>query len=390
MSALETVFIFMLSVSTMLGVIFLLSWLTIERKPYCLTWSILFWVSVLNMLLNAGKGLFPSPESYWVVVNISSLVMQGLSLAGYRQRAGLRGYPWQLLLSLALVELAVVWFTLVQPHMGLRMVMIPYSGALVGLLCVKTLASPGRPMRPVERALCLVFVLYALSQFGSGTLALLQGAQRDPYYLNLYSGLNFLVMPPAFIGLGLFTVLLLADDLAGRMRALATTDDLTGLLNRRGFEEATNRLLASGQTQGLFAAMADIDHFKAINDNFGHAMGDAALARFAQLLTTKVRSTDIAARIGGEEFILLFQAADSRQALGLVERLRREVEQSQAQTGRDAVSFTASFGLAQIQAQDDLCTLLRQADQALYDAKRQGRNRTCVYGEGHALSQAGG
>ncbi|WP_417361561.1 diguanylate cyclase [Gallaecimonas pentaromativorans] len=385
MNAPEIVFVLMLSVSTMLGIIFLLSWRTIERRTYCLVWSILFWVSVLNVLLNVFHTGFGHRDLYWIVVNATSLVMQALSLAGFRLRAGKIGFPTGLVAPLAAVELVLVWFTLIQPHVGLKMVLIPCSGAVIGLCCAYQLLTPKHKVRPVEKALALMFVIYAIAQAASGLVALSQGRELVPDILEVYRLINFLAMPAAFTGLGLFTVLLLADDLAERMRALATTDSLTGLLNRRGFEEAANRRLALPLDTPLFAVMADIDHFKTINDQYGHGVGDLALKSFARQLNRNARSTDILGRFGGEEFALLLEAASAEQALEIVERLRQKAEAHVIKTPRGPIKLTVSFGLTSVASPQTLSAVLRQADAALYQAKSQGRNQTQAF---DALAQS--
>ena len=165
----------------------------------------------------------------------------------------------------------------------------------------------------------------------------------------------------------------LADD--------ARRDTLTGLLNRRGFEELfETELERARRTNGqLSVIVADLDHFKALNDRFGHPAGDAALARVGQILQTAKRRIDVAARIGGEEFAVIVPSGDHHAAYILAERMRREVRQTFAD---DPSALTVSLGVAAFGVHGASPeALVKNADQALYAAKRLGRDRTVVYSD---------
>jgi diguanylate cyclase (GGDEF)-like protein len=151
----------------------------------------------------------------------------------------------------------------------------------------------------------------------------------------------------------------------------ATTDGLTGLINRRALENEIRRLVDSNQ--GFAIAMADLDHFKAVNDTYGHPAGDRALRVYAQTALAHARSGDVIGRYGGEEFVLLFPGATTITAVETLERLRSEL--ASAQTGSGTPRFTASYGLTDSRAATTVDELLRIADDALGEAKRAGRDR---------------
>ncbi|MBI5609646.1 MAG: GGDEF domain-containing protein [Deltaproteobacteria bacterium] len=169
---------------------------------------------------------------------------------------------------------------------------------------------------------------------------------------------------------------------AGLLRTLQTTqmqantDTLTGLLNRRAFEAKALTALASAPRAAM--AMADLDHFKRLNDTYGHAAGDKALRSFAQTLRSTLRPSDVVARWGGEEFVVLLPdctAADAKTALDRV----REAVAALGHDG-DVPSCTVSFGVAEFPLNDqELAGLLQAADAALYQAKQGGRNRVAIY-----------
>lgn len=184
-----------------------------------------------------------------------------------------------------------------------------------------------------------------------------------------------------------FEGILLALALAHKMRQhqsarqqaeqLARIDPLTGLLNRRAFFEHALPIWSSARRQErpLSVMMVDIDHFKLINDTHGHAMGDRVLAAISRLLAGACRASDIAARWGGEEFILLLPETDAPQAGWLAERLRGEIEALGLDSQGLPFAISASFGIATLDKHESLERLIRESDEWLYRAKESGRNR---------------
>ena len=164
-----------------------------------------------------------------------------------------------------------------------------------------------------------------------------------------------------------------------QIRQLATHDDLTGLLNRRAMLDRMQleqrRSLRSGSP--LLIAQLDIDHFKVVNDTHGHAAGDLVLQSFADTVRRNVRDTDVLARWGGEEFVLLLCDTPAADAVTLMERLRQAVQAMQVPVaqGGQPITVTVSIGLARHTPADPLAGTLERADRALYAAKAGGRNR---------------
>ncbi|MEC9314332.1 MAG: GGDEF domain-containing protein, partial [Pseudomonadota bacterium] len=156
-------------------------------------------------------------------------------------------------------------------------------------------------------------------------------------------------------------------------------DSLTGLRNRRFFDDAHARdiQLAKRNQSSLSLLVCDIDHFKRFNDEFGHDAGDAALQAVAEALQQYFRESDIPCRFGGEEFVVLMRDAGLDDALAKAERLREAVQALDiSYRGEKLSHLTISIGVSSLSDRDtDAETLLRQADQALYAAKQQGRNR---------------
>jgi diguanylate cyclase (GGDEF)-like protein len=169
------------------------------------------------------------------------------------------------------------------------------------------------------------------------------------------------------------------DRLVAQLAAAATRDPLTGLLNRRGFADViAAELERARRAERPFSLLvADIDRFKLVNDRVGHSGGDVVLRRIAELLRSGKRQVDSAARLGGEEFVLLVPDTDGDGALVLAERLRERVRATFAD---DAQPITLSVGIATFPDDAvDAGALLRAADDALYAAKRAGRDRSVVH-----------
>jgi two-component system cell cycle response regulator len=161
--------------------------------------------------------------------------------------------------------------------------------------------------------------------------------------------------------------------------ALAVTDELTGLYNRRYFDRHLNVMLGKAQEQERDMALMilDIDHFKAVNDNHGHDVGDAVLREFAARLKRNIRGVDLACRFGGEEFVVLMPDTDTGQAEAVAERVRQAMAEKQFEVGpARPLSVTVSVGVALNESRVDTPeSLIKRADVALYRAKRGGRNR---------------
>ena len=166
----------------------------------------------------------------------------------------------------------------------------------------------------------------------------------------------------------------------GKIQAQATLDSLTELPNRRGFDllAAQAMLEARREPKPLTAMLLDLDHFKVLNDTYGHLAGDQVLIGFARDLESCLRHSDIVCRWGGEEFIVLLKDTDGETGLMIAEKIRQHVEQQRYAYDGKELQLTVSIGLTTLQVDETLHTLLSRADHAMYRAKQAGRNRTCV------------
>ncbi len=161
---------------------------------------------------------------------------------------------------------------------------------------------------------------------------------------------------------------------------LAQKDPLTGICNRAALDEMMQRELSHARRQNSTCAMLilDIDHFKAINDKYGHIIGDCALKGIANMMQACKRDGDLLFRYGGEEFIVLMRETDKDGAMLLAERIRSHIESNACKCSGADLNMTASLGVSILQENDSTVSLFARADQALYSAKRNGRNQVCV------------
>lgn len=167
-------------------------------------------------------------------------------------------------------------------------------------------------------------------------------------------------------------------SLVQRERALsvdAMTDPLTGIANRRAFDRGIDAMWTGEALRSFALVLIDVDHFKRVNDRYGHDAGDVALAALAGALGRSARHGDIVARFGGEEFVMLLPDAELGTALAIAERLRRTIAALPVELADSHVALTASFGVATSQGRADGRAVLAAADLALYRAKELGRNR---------------
>jgi len=187
------------------------------------------------------------------------------------------------------------------------------------------------------------------------------------------------------------TALLKLQQSLERQTLLADTDGLTGLCNHRHFFElAAREFQAAVRYQHSLAfVMFDLDYFKQINDTLGHTAGDKLLVEVAQIAASQVRASDLVARYGGDEFIVLLPYASTQQALAVAERIRAGVAaifvDAAFRDDKEPFTTTLSIGIAEMRhkpADDNVERIIQRADDALYEAKRSGRNRTVVFGKG--------
>ena len=289
---------------------------------------------------------------------------------------------------LAALAVAAVGFGLLPPDAAQApwRVMLAYGlGALVLGRAAMTLTGP--VCKEYGRRIGLLLLSPAWLLIAMFSLRTLQQAfsMDRPLELHRVQGINISMMLGYLLGAAMFNfsfLTLVMLRLVRRLRDLSLHDALTGLPNRRALEQALQREWERWRRhRHPFAVVAlDLDHFKSVNDQHGHLVGDELLAAVGQRLTAAVRGADVVARTGGEEFLVLMPDIDDdptgAAAWAAAERLRAALADAPLLVGPLSLAVTASLGVARVQAADtELRQVLSRADDALYAAKAAGRNR---------------
>jgi diguanylate cyclase (GGDEF)-like protein len=291
-------------------------------------------------------------------------------------------FPWPLGICIVVLPM-FVWFTYGQNSAAKRLLL---HAIVMGTIFVSTGVMLFRKQREPEmrqpaRACAWLLVLAALLQ-ATWCLATF----RNPVIPNFvhpdmvnvaFSYLSMILALAIVIGLLWLALTVHRLDL----HKAAQTDVLTGLLNRRAFEEILRRELLRCQRTGsvLGLMLIDLDYFKQVNDSMGHFAGDDVLRRIGTVLQDGTRPSDVLARYGGEEFVVLLRNAGTDETRAAAERIRREIANLGGLPGK--VQLTASMGVAVSQPGDIATDFLLRADEALYHSKRKGRNQVSVYYE---------
>ncbi|WP_221046938.1 GGDEF domain-containing protein [Methylogaea oryzae] len=318
--------------------------------------------------------------------------MTTLGFCGYwralRQFYGYPDIPWLLLPPVA-VAAGLYWFTAVQADFIARVLLVSAAWAVIMLGCMLTLRAPAHGdtavSRPVMAGIILIvmaFIILRAGYFlsvGGGPHASVLNAGN---WMNAVTPMIAAVLP--VIGTTAF-LLMCSERIRRQWERAASTDYLTGLANRRTLAGIGESRFAAAREagDGLAVAVVDIDHFKSINDRYGHEVGDSALKHVAARLQAACRGKELPARQGGEEFVVLFERVGLAQALAAGERLRRAVESEPFATEGQLLRLTVSIGVAALDPRDgSFDDMLRRADDALYAAKAGGRNRVEASGDG--------
>lgn len=329
-------------------------------------------------LVSRGENL---PAVLLVLREPLLLAGYGLLLIGLRQYLRL-GRPWALTGGVVLVALVVAAvFVVVLPNPGARWTMrMGGIAVLMGAAAFTLRHLQGSLLREVRLFLQLAFSSIALLAVLRAALHLLPGLIEAS---QLRQANEFASVVTAMLVLGVIAglMLLMTARMNESLAEVSVRDELTGLLNRRGIEEAATSALSFARRVGrpLALLLCDLDHFSRVNERHGHAGGDAVLRDFALLLEREFADQELVGRHGGEEFVIVLPGVDAAAAQQRADHLRRAVETHRFAAGEGAeTAVTVSIGLTTQHPADGWQSLLARADSALYRAKESGRNR-CIH-----------
>jgi diguanylate cyclase (GGDEF)-like protein len=386
-----TVLFFGLFIKLVLGALFIAYWMNSRGSPWFGWWS-------ATLILGSGTSalfmLRASAENFFTIGIGNALLLAAFACFWQGARSFERRQPlWLPTLAPPLLWLVLAAIPAVRENIIVRIVVSSSLCAPLLLLAASEFWR-GRAERLPSRWPVMVIVA-SLSLFF---------ALRIPLIDVLPFPFGALPMQPGWLGafnlilfahtllLVVLMVSLSKERLELDQRTKAQTDPLTGALNRRAFIGRGERLLQrhAHERAPLCLVFLDLDHFKSLNDRFGHSGGDDVLMSFVGLLNACIRPTDFLFRIGGEEFCCLLPYTTTAQAHRVAERIRHQFEMTTVLIAGSPVKATASLGIASTEAFGyELDTLMRRADMAVYAAKRSGRNRVMVANPGDEMPAAG-
>jgi diguanylate cyclase (GGDEF)-like protein len=365
------------TIALALGAAFLLLWFHQRHRPYLAALGASYCLSALGFLLQyftlpAGVALTKLISN--IFFSVAACCLTGGIIARHGRRVPYAGIGVMTGGGLA----AFSWFLFIQPDLTWRILAMNFGFGGLSLLVAAEL----RPVRNNGPTEMILFVLALLSSLNFFARTLVVVAAHGPFlnYDGFYgssywtTALLSHALLSLLIALCLFTAAAL--DVMKALKVETHTDPLSGLLNRRGFEEQATLLLDQCQRAGFPVALvlADLDHFKALNDQHGHEAGDRVIADFGAKLRFATGTRGAAGRIGGEEFAVLLPLSDLASARLFAEAIRNAYSAGTIGGLPPGTRVTASFGVAARTGNEALVPLMRRADAALYKAKKNGRD----------------
>lgn len=351
-------------------------WRVHRREIAVRYWAAGFVCLALGTLLVALRVQLPA---VWTIALGNTLVVAGNSLLYAGTATFLRRkVAWILIAGLLLATaLTMAYWSIVEPAFVLRVVFFSAAMCVPWALMAHDLARAAQesPQRVIYQFVAVVYGICIAATVARGAYIALNPGIGDVLGGGFVQT-SWLAICQAMVFFSPFGFLLMTSQrLQLRLDRLANEDELTGVLNRRAFLAQAIELLASRKRPATAAILVmDLDHFKQLNDHYGHAAGDAALRGFTRTVAAQLRPQDLFARVGGEEFWIMLPQTDLSGAQALAERLRTEVERIALIFGNTRLRITVSIGVSAVH-EADISTALSNADRALYQAKDEGRNR---------------
>jgi diguanylate cyclase (GGDEF)-like protein len=374
-------------VTVILGGLLLLAWRRDQSTNALGWWGCGYLIGGASFGLLAARGAIPNVLSI-ELANTLLLVGYGFLLAGTRAFAR-RATPVALLLIAPLIWLAAMRVPAIASDISLRVLVVSsMQCALVTLMAYELWRERAEPLMSRWPAIILLIVHAVMLNVRMATVLLTpivthHDLFRSPAFALMAFGTVLYTITFAFLLLSMTK-----ERSEARHKLAALIDPLTDLFNRRAFMHDAEAAIAgrTSRREPFAVLLADLDHFKKINDVHGHAVGDKALRAFAATLQRCIGAQGLSGRLGGEEFAILLPGADLDAALTLGERIRATFAQAAAELDGRTLAATVSIGVAASRV-GDLEGLLGRADSALYRAKQDGRDRVCAFAGSRAVEE---
>lgn len=353
-------------------------WYFYRRIPGLLAWALSYLSGFLLCAVVLTRGQI---SEAWFVIDgqVLSFLMAYLNLVGARAYIGRPAISHARAAGMgaALVVLAL-HFTIVQPNPGIRFAVVSAVTGLLFILGARVLATgnvhrfPARYIFASASGAHGLFLLIRPLLFNPGKAGLF-----DPSYALTISQIIVLESIVAMTLLAFGSLMLANEHSTTELRRLAERDSLTSVFNSRTFLTLLDKAMSRARRKKLPLAvlLLDLDHFKSINDTWGHKAGDDALRHFVGIANGCMRNEDVIGRMGGEEFAIFLSDTDLTEAHGVAERMRALVAAHPATTAEGTIPLTVSIGVTLALAGEATDALLHRADVAMYQAKRKGRDR---------------
>jgi diguanylate cyclase (GGDEF)-like protein len=366
-------------VTVILGALLLFAWRRDQSTTALGWWGVGYLIGGAAFALLSARGAIPNVLSIEIA---NALLLLGYSflLAGARAFGG-RETPITVFVIAPLIWLTAMTLPAIAANINARVIVVSVlQGTLVALMAYELWRDRAEPLLSRWPAIILLCTHVTVMCARMVTVQFTpfvthQDFFRSPVFATMAFGTVLYTITFAFV---LLSMAKERSELQHKIAALV--DPLTGLANRRAFMLDAEAAMVGRASRNapLAVLLADLDHFKTINDAFGHAIGDRVLTIFASVLDRCVTPGDLVGRIGGEEFAILLPAREEAAAVALAERIRVALAEAALEVDGRAVGGTVSIGVAASRI-GDLAGLLGRADSALYRAKEEGRNRVAVF-----------
>ncbi|MBQ0709179.1 MULTISPECIES: GGDEF domain-containing protein [unclassified Ochrobactrum] len=360
---------------------FFTAWLSDRGRSFLVHCGTCFLLIGLAMLVQLGN--FPADDQLNTVLS-AALYVGGTLVGGYGilQRSGLRLTSAFYILSFFLIVGGVWYFCYVESNLLSRVYVLNLGMATL----ILSFAWQARRLFKgalVDKLLLVMLVLVALQLVPRTLLtarSLLGVVDGDNFAATVFWQWTVFSTAVAAVLTGFALLAAAGYDRIGELSAERDSDPLTGLLNRRGLEKRYSALSQGKKGAPGWVAVCDIDYFKALNDAYGHAAGDAVLKEFAGILRKLIGERPLIARTGGEEFVICLDGMHADNVLQLMEGVRQNIERHRFQRLSKETSVTCSIGCVRLREHGDFWQTVDKADKILYAAKKDGRNRIYVEG----------